>query len=135
MGNRVKLKKNPPRLNRPPNPIEKLLKLDNSFGRYNAYVCQSCDKAYLTLDVDQGVTPMFGPCLATPGCQGRAVSAGYPEGEPPAHMGEPIIHWYRPTEEELKHLPAVVRAHVRDGGLARKATAAAPEWVRALVHQ
>lgn len=101
--------------------------------RYNGYICERCGKGYLTLDIDNGVTPMFMPCLATQGCEGRAHSMMYPEGEPPAELGEPIIHWYKPTGEEFKKLSPAVQQHVSRGGLARKATEAAPDWVKDLI--
>jgi hypothetical protein len=102
-------------------------------GRYNAYTCDTCEKAYLTLDLDNGVTPMFAPCFATQGCTGRAHSAMYPQGEPPPWIGEPIIHWVKPSKEEFMDLPASLRDHVRQGGLIRKATSATPEWVKPLL--
>lgn len=102
-------------------------------GRYNGYICEKCNKGYLTLDVDNGVTPMFMPCFATQGCDGRAHSLGYPNGEPPAFLGEPVIHWVRPSKQEFMNLPASLRDHVRQGGLIRKATANTPEWVKELL--
>jgi hypothetical protein len=102
-------------------------------GRYNGYICDKCDKGFLTLDIDEGVTPMFSPCFATEGCNGRAHSMGYPEGEPPAYLGEPIIHWYKPKQEEMVQFPFEIRHHIERGGLVRKATSATPEWVKALL--
>jgi hypothetical protein len=112
----------------------RIAKIQNTFaGRYNAYTCDKCGKAYLTLDVDPGVTPMFSPCFATEGCDGRAHSAGYPNGEPPEEFGDAIIHWVRPTKEEMKGLSEPVRQHVEQGGLVRRPTEATPEWVRELL--
>lgn len=102
-------------------------------GRPNGYICSKCDKGYLCVDIDEGTTPMFAPCFATEGCKGQAVSMGYPEGEPPAYLGEPIIHWVRPAENQMSKLPISVQQHVARGGLIPKATAAAPEWVKAAV--
>lgn len=102
----------------------------NFSGRFNGYICDTCDKGFLTLDIDRGVTPMFSPCFATEGCAGRAHSMMYPPGEPPAELGEPIIYWYKPNDEEFKKLPPSVQDHVRRGGLARKATTSAPDWVK-----
>lgn len=138
MSNRKKIKQTA-ELDPSMHPVEKMANglepLVNGFaGKYNGYVCNKCDKAYLTLDIDNGVTPMFMPCLATEGCDGRAHSMGYPEGDPPASMGEPIIHWVRPKDmREFLSLPPAVKQHVRQGGLIRRATAAAPDWVKALV--
>lgn len=102
-------------------------------GRYNGYICEKCDKGWLTLDIDQGVTPMFSPCFATEGCDGQAHSMGYPQGDPPAQLGAPIIHWYKPTEGEFKQLTPELQDHVRRGGLIRKATKDAPEWVKEIL--
>lgn len=111
--------------------IDGIPKLKAAFsGRYNAYACMECGKAYLTLDVDKGVTPMFAPCFATEGCNGEAMSMGYPEGDPPAELGDPIIHWVKPTPKLVGTLPPAIREHVRQGGLIRKATEATPTWVR-----
>lgn len=131
MSNRVKLKG---ALAQPAPRQSRIERIQNTFaGRYNAYGCSMCGKAYLTLDIDPGVTPMFMPCFATQGCKGQAVSQGYPEGDPPAYMGEPIIHWVRPEPHELKHLPPQLKQHALKGGLIRKATAATPDWVRPLL--
>jgi hypothetical protein len=102
-------------------------------GRYNAYLCDKCDKGYLTIDINEGTTPMFAPCYATYGCNGIAHSAGYPEGDPPKHLGEAIIQWYKPTVEEFRKLSHEMQEHVRKGGLVRKATQAAPRWVQLAV--
>lgn len=100
--------------------------------KYNAYVCITCGMGYLTVDLHEGVTPMIGPCFATEGCGGRAQSMMYPDGDPPADFGPAIIYWYRPTSEEFAKLPPVVQEHVQKGGLARKASDDAPDWVKAI---
>jgi hypothetical protein len=113
---------------------DEIAKIANTFaGRYNAYTCEKCGKAYLTLDVDPGTTPMFMACYATEGCDGEAVSAGYPEGEPPAHLGDPIIHWVRPTERQFEKLSGSLKQHVVRGGLIPKATEATPNWAKELL--
>jgi hypothetical protein len=113
---------------------ERISRIQNSFaGRYNAYICGKCGKAYLTLDVDHGVTPMFGPCFATEGCGGQAHSLGYPEGDPPSYLGDAIIHWVKPTAGEYEKLSPSQKSHVKQGGLIRKATEATPDWVREML--
>lgn len=113
---------------------DRIEKIQNSFaGRYNAYLCGTCDSGYVTLDVDPGVTPMFGPCFATQGCDGVARSAGYPDGDPPEDLGRPIVHWVRPTEEELKSLSPSLQQHVAQGGLIRRPTEFTPDWVKELL--
>jgi hypothetical protein len=131
MSNRRKLKGTRVARNETPGLRQRIRAIQNTFvGRYNAYICNTCGKGFLTLDIDPGTTPFMSPCLATEGCTGMAQSMGYPEGEPPAHLGDPIIHWVKPTEEELLRLPPQLVEHVERGGLIRKATEAAPEWVR-----
>jgi len=110
--------------------VREMLAVPHTSLKYNGYICDKCDQGYLTLDLHEGVTPMFSPCFATEGCTGQAHSLGYPNGEPPLEFGEPIIHWYRPTEEEFKKLSPGEREHVLRGGLARKASEHAPDWVK-----
>lgn len=100
--------------------------------KYNGYLCETCGKGFLTLDLHEGVAPMFSPCFATEGCEGKAVSMGYPNGEPPAELGEPIIYWYKPTPEEFRTLGTDLQYHVKRGGLLRKASEHAPDWVKAI---
>jgi hypothetical protein len=135
MSNRKRIKDNV-RLTANINPFrEKIRRIQETFaGHYNGYICAKCHKGFLTLDVDMGVTPMFSQCFATEGCSGQARSMGYPDGEPPEALGDPIIHWVRPSEEEFKHLPPQLKEHVAQGGLIRKATEAAPDWVKTLLN-
>ena len=87
----------------------------------NAWHCPVCGKNTVAIDVDPGVTPMFLACRRTPGCQGPAVSSGYPAAPPPAHI---LAHleweWALPTEAEYSALDAAARAHVDAGGLILK---------------
>jgi hypothetical protein len=103
-------------------------------GKYNAYTCATCEKAFLTLDVDEGATPTFMRCLATEGCKGSAMSAGYPEGDPPEYMGDAIVHWVKPSAEELGRLSPGMVTHVKEDGLIAKPTEAAPDWVKTLLN-
>lgn len=87
-------------------------------GRENAYRCDDCGKFTTTIDVDEGVTPMFLGCRATPGCKGRAVSSCYPEGPRPAHIPPPAFEWYRPTPKQARRMGREMADHVARGGLA-----------------
>ncbi|GAB2762425.1 hypothetical protein [Nocardioides pakistanensis] len=97
--------------------------------RYNGYKCDTCHGAWLTVDLDDGVTPMFSPCFRTEGCDGQAVSMGYPPGPPPAGLVL-LIEWFKPTT--TRGLDPVLADHVRRGGLLRRAAAGAPAWVKAM---
>lgn len=122
MGNRPKAR---------PNTIARIRAIKETLsGKYNGYICDTCDRGFLTLDIDEGTTPAFSACYATLGCRGTARSMGYPEGEPPADLGEPIFYWYKPSKEEYRKLSFEMKEHVRRGGLVRKATEAAPHWVK-----
>lgn len=97
--------------------------------RINVYVCEyGCHT--VTIDVDEGVTPMFIKCRAAPRpdrpiekrfldengeCNGRATSSMYPPPPMPSWIGKPTHEWYRPTE--LSDLDPETREHVERGGL------------------
>lgn len=131
MSNTKKLRKAPPKRTAAQRLTERILEIQGTLsGRYNGYLCEKCDKGFLTLDIDRGITPPFTPCFATKGCQGFAHSMGYPDGPPPARFGDPIIYWYKPSEEEYNTLSVEMQEYVRRGGLVRKATEAAPPWVK-----
>ena len=65
--------------------------------RVNGYVCRNCKRVTWTIDVDEGVTPMFLRCRVESGCLGMAASMFYmvPKKHP-----EPVWEWYRPTEAD-----------------------------------
>lgn len=88
----------------------------------NVYKCEACGQLTVTLDHDNGVTPMFLGCRTTRDCGGRGVSSGYPPGEPPARILDALAWtWYRPGPTELAWLRANepgMADHVLRGGLA-----------------
>lgn len=93
------------------------------FERKNAYFCKKCRKVTITVDVDEGVTPMFILC---PDCRKQATSMMYqlplcmrteftPNGgitELPAQF-----EWYRPDKKEIEKLSKGEKEHVKQGGL------------------
>ncbi len=89
-------------------------------GRENGYTCSVCSGVTMTIHVDDGVTPAFIDCRASPDCKGVAGSMFYPEGPRPAHLPDPAWEWYRPTRKQTRRLdrkyPGVAQ-HVRAGGL------------------
>lgn len=97
--------------------------------RYHAYQCSpsgGCGRVYLTVDLDEGVTPAFMSCLMTQDCEGLAVSLGYANTPPPLSMPL-LVEWYKPADDVV--LPLHLEDHVLNGGLLRRPTADAPEWV------
>lgn len=104
-------------------------------GRYNAY---ACDRGHhnLTLDLDEGTTPMFLTCRRTDGCGDpgcwcglmpgeecgeRSVSAGYPNRAVPEHLFPVQVVWRRATQGQLKRERREGGDYYRSGGLH-------PEW-------
>ena len=89
--------------------------------RRNAYFCKKCRKVTITVDIDEGVTPMLIPCIH---CEQMANSFMY---QVPACMrydfsnGIKIlpadIEWYRPEKNELLKLSSHEKEHVNKGGL------------------
>lgn len=109
-----------------------LTKLRDDGRRYNGYQCDpkgGCGGIYLTVDLDRGATPMFMPCFITEGCDGMAVSLGYPKSPPPLKVPL-LIEWYQPDSQSLAEMPAALAEHIRRGGMARRPTEDAPQWVK-----
>lgn len=85
-------------------------------GRTNAYTCDVCRARIVTVDRDDGVTPMTTPHrYAEPDtdCDGLLYSSWYkvPQDLTPSH------EWYRPDASEYEGLDVVSRQHCDDGGL------------------
>lgn len=102
-----------------------------SVGEKNAYFCDDCHGYIVTVDRDEGVTPMFLACRVKGeptdpenDCEGTSRSMMYP-GEPwPEEDGlghpiptEPTWEWYTPEAEEILTLDVESVDHVRKGGL------------------
>lgn len=80
----------------------------------NAYICDKLH-ATVTIDREDGVTPMFISC---PVCNGQATSRMYRVDQ----TLEPTLEWFKPTLAELKKVykGAILQAmeeHVKQGGL------------------
>ncbi len=107
----------------------------NPDNRKNAYWCPQCEGYIVTIDLQEGVTPMFLACRvkgepSDPGndCRGQMRSMMYPDLPWPAEDGygnpiptEPTYQWYRP---DLSERNRILRAndgstweHLRKGGL------------------
>lgn len=130
MSNRRKLPRDRDRLVLAPHVQAYVDQLDSHDDgqRRNSYSCTTCGGTFVTVDIDPGVTPMYMRCYATDGCNGNAQSAGYRF----APAVDPTLEWYRP-ETTKGESPAMVD-HLRQGGLAHRPAATAPDWVKALHH-
>lgn len=85
-------------------------------NKINCYVCKSCGHITKTIDIDEGVTPMFTDC---DGCksQATAISKFYNDIAPEA---KPTMEWYRPTITQCmkyRKLNSPTLEHVLNGGL------------------
>ena len=90
--------------------------------RRNAYFCKECRKVTITVDVDEGVTPMFIECphcdrqMATsfmyqlPGCMRYDFTKGI-------SILPADYEWYKPDEKETLMLSKAEAEHVFKGGL------------------
>lgn len=108
--------------------------IDETFKpRYNGYRCMICGRTYLTVDLGDGVTPMFMTCLMDEECGGKAVSLGYPSMK--ALFGAPLlVEWVVPSAKDTEKITHQgLLDHFAQGGLMRRAVDTAPEWVKNLV--
>jgi hypothetical protein len=90
-------------------------------GRINTYTCQTCERKIVTVNVDEGTTPMMLGCRAPGRCAGTMVSAGYrcDQSLTPTH------EWYRPTLKNARRKGPEMLDHVKQGGLALRAISGA----------
>lgn len=104
---------------RPPSETENLVQAHTypDKGPYNGYKCEKCGVITLTMDVDDGVTPMFLVCRAEGSCDGQSVSLGYPSGPVPEELLPVRFEWYRPDQDEINTLEPSMIDHVSRGGL------------------
>ena len=79
-------------------------------GGINQYTCKGCGERIITIDKDEGTTPMQLACRATVGCGGSMVSSMYRVNQ----AMKPTHEWYKPAHK-IKN-PAM-REHVKMGGL------------------
>lgn len=98
--------------------------------RENAYVCPK-GHVTMTVDVAEGVTPMFLGCKEL-GCNSMASSSMYPKVPRPSHLPAPKWEWYRPTRKQAlkkeRQYPGTLD-HVENGGLLlRERTGAEPVY-------
>lgn len=93
-------------------------------GGLNIYTCEKCRGHIVTRDRDEGVTPMFVGCRATPGCDGSMRSSMYRVFDQEMAEG---FEWYKPSHAELAVASDHVQQHCSMGGLLiRKVSQPAP---------
>jgi hypothetical protein len=88
-------------------------------GKKNVYLCRVCGWKRITIDVDEGVTPMFIKCRC---CEKLATSSMHDVDQ----TLEPTHEWYSPGGAERKRMAKTVRGlstlrhHVEHGGLLQR---------------
>lgn len=85
--------------------------MNQSEPRINQYTCRICGKYIVTIDRDEGTTPMMLNCRATNDCDGTMFSGMYR-----IMPGlKPNYEWYKP--ENLDGFDRDMREHIEMGGL------------------
>ena len=81
--------------------------------RLNRYTCQKCHEFVVTVDLDEGTTPLMMLCRATKSCNGHMYSSFYRvDGAP-----EPQYAWRKPTAAEYAAASPAMKQHFDLGGL------------------
>jgi len=83
-------------------------------GKKNVYLCRACGYPTVTVDRDEGTTPMVITCRRPSGCDGSAYSQFYKVEDWPL---PPKFEWYKPEGKERKRLKEAMRQHFMMGGL------------------
>ncbi len=86
----------------------------SNVGRENFYTCDACGAVMVTVDVDEGTTPMLIDCRVGV-CKGLAQSGWY--APKPKMAGSATWEWYRPAKKTTRGLSTEDRLHVSLGGL------------------
>lgn len=81
-------------------------------GKKNRYRCDSCGESFVTIDRDDGTTPMATACR-NENCRARALSQFYDIDQTlPA-----AFEWYRASDAEVAKMKPASQYHHRMGGL------------------
>lgn len=80
--------------------------------RLNCYTCKECNYSIVTIDRDEGVTPMFLACRNPKKCAGTMQSHGYR-----GVIGTPTHEWRRPPRAERRKMSTAMQEYFRKGGL------------------
>lgn len=96
---------------------------------YQGYWCETCRGLWLVVKLNLGTIPSLSPCFSLEGCTGHGKPIPAPPGPWPVDLPL-LIEWYSPRS--VKGLSEEMRRHVNNGGLMRRATEGAPQWVKDL---
>ena len=95
--------------------------MDPAIAKLNRYTCDTCCYEIVTIERQQGVTPMFLACKSAKRCTGMMVSAMYR-----GVVGLASFEWRTPTKQEYRKLPSATKNHGDLGGLIHHATGHLP---------
>jgi len=87
-------------------------------NRVNAYDCPACGKPTVTIDADEGVTPMFVACRATVNCNSNFANSRMYEN---CNGLIPEWEWYKPAKGEIRSMESDMKRHIEMGGLCIRA--------------
>ena len=83
-------------------------------NKINAYICEKCRQATVTVNACDGTTPFMIQCRANNiGCGSMAQSSMYQNSQDLL----PKWEWYRPGADALSKMDSDTQEHVRRGGL------------------
>lgn len=85
-------------------------------GKKNVYLCTSCGRGTITLDLDEGTTPFMTSCI-TEGCDSMMTSCFYKIPQEILVRCDHALEWYKPSVVEFTRLNDYQRDHVTKGGL------------------
>ena len=88
-------------------------------GQKNIYLCRSCGRGHVSIDVDAGTTPFCTACLS---CGGEAYSLFYRCTQEMLVEVPAAQEWYAPKAAELGSLKPHTLKHVSMGGLISRLT-------------
>ena len=91
--------------------------MNNFQGKINTYTCPTCGHRIITIDRDEGVTPMFVRCEGPLRCDRDTLPGATSSMYRVAQTLTPTHEWYRPSVKEMRGLSPSMIHHIRQGGL------------------
>lgn len=96
---------------------ERKICADRGYVRKNVYLCDVCGAGWVSVDIDEGVTPFMDLCPICRTGMGTSLMYNIPQqilAEKPAR-----IEWRKPTPDEVREASPAARHHNQQGGLFR----------------
>jgi hypothetical protein len=96
---------------------EKKACADRGYVRKNVYLCDKCGAGWISVDLDEGVTPFMDLCPICEESLGTSLMYQIPDsivGHKPAR-----VEWRKPTPDEVREASPGRQMHYENGGLHR----------------